>query len=215
MIRAVFFDLDGTLADTAPDLGYALNLQRRARGLPPVPLGEIRPQASNGARGLLNLGFGITPEDPSFEAMREEFLDFYEQNLCRHTALFPGVAELLAELERRGLAWGVVTNKPGRFTLPLLERLGIAPRAAAVVSGDTCARPKPDPAPLLEASRRAGILPEDGLYVGDDRRDVEASRAAGMRCIVATYGYLGDGGHPETWGAQGMIDRPQAVLGFI
>lgn len=215
MIRAVFFDLDGTLADTAPDLGFVLNLLRQARGLPPLPIEQIRPQASNGARGLLRLGFDITPLDQGFEALRAEFLDRYEANLCHHTTLFPGVAELLSELERCKLTWGVVTNKPSRFSVPLLEKLGLANRCGAIVSGDTCGKPKPDPAPLLEASRQTGVPPWSALYVGDDRRDTEASLAAGMRSIIALYGYLGDGGHPENWGAHGMIARPQDLLRFL
>ena len=212
MIRAVLFDLDGTLADTAPDLGYALNRQREMRGLAALPIAEIRPHASAGARGLLKLGFELEPGHPDYDAMRAEFLDFYAGHICRDTRLFDGVPELLDALERRGLRWGVVTNKPSRFTLPLLGLLGIERRAACVISGDTTPYPKPNPAPLLAASMLLSLAPEACLYVGDDRRDVEAGRAAGMGCLVAAYGYLGNGGDPAGWGADSLIHHPLDLL---
>lgn len=215
MTRGVLFDLDGTLADTAPDLGGALNRQRAARGFAPLPIERIRPEASNGARGLLRLGFGVTPEDAEFGPLREEFLAFYAEAICRDTVLFAGVAELLDGLERRGLPWGVVTNKPHRYTVPLMEALGLATRAASIVSADLCPHPKPHPAPLLMGSRDLDVAPEDCIYVGDDRRDTEASLAAGMRSIVAGYGYLGTGGEPGTWGAHAIIDRPQDLLRYL
>lgn len=213
--RAVLFDLDGTLADTAPDLGYALNRLREKHRLPSLPLAEIRPHASAGARGLLQLGFGLRPEDEGYERLRENFLDFYERHLCHRTRLFPGIAELLAEIENRGLPWGVVTNKPARFTLPLLEALGLISRAACVVTADACTRPKPHPEPLLAASRALGLLPEACLYLGDDRRDTEACLAAGIRCIVAGYGYLGAGERPETWNAQAIIETPGELVQYL
>ena len=157
MIKAVLLDLDGTLADTAPDLGYALNQQRELYGLAPLAQADIRPQASHGARGLLKLGFDITPQDTSFAAMREEYLQLYETHICDHTQLFPGTLEILAELERRGILWGVVTNKPARFTLPLLEKLGLSQRTACVISGDTTANAKPHPEPLLHACKEIGL----------------------------------------------------------
>lgn len=215
MIRAVLFDLDGTLADTAPDLGYALNRQRALRGLAALPIEDIRPHASAGARGLLMLGFRIAPGEPGYDAMRAEFLEFYAEHICRDTRLFDGVPELLDGLERRGLRWGVVTNKPARFTLPLLVLLGLERRAACVVSGDTTPYPKPNPAPLLAASMLLRLEPEYCLYVGDDRRDVEASRAAGMGCLVAAYGYLGNGGDPADWGADSLIHHPLDLLGRL
>ncbi len=215
MIRAVLFDLDGTLADTAPDLGSALNRQRTARGLPALPIAEIRPHASAGARGLLKVGFQMDPDAPGYDSMREEFLAFYAEQLCRDTRLFPGVEQLLDGLEAWGLRWGVVTNKPARFTLPLLDLLGIGKRAACVVSGDTTLHPKPHPAPLLAASEALGLAPQECLYVGDDRRDVEASSAAGMPCIVASYGYLGNGSDPADWGAARMVASPLDLLQLI
>ena len=214
MIKAVLFDLDGTLADTAPDLGYAINHMRVARGLPQLPLAATRPVTSLGARGLLDVGLDLTPEHPDYEVLREEFLALYADNLCRETRLFPDVTELLAELERRSLPWGVVTNKPERFTLPLLELLGVRNRAACVIGGDTTGKLKPDPAPLLAASERIGIPPQHCIYLGDDRRDMEAGRAAGMTVVVAKFGYL-NGNDPETWAADGMIDKPLELLQYL
>jgi phosphoglycolate phosphatase len=209
--RAVLFDLDGTLADTAPDLAYALNCMRIARNLPALPVAATRAYTSMGARGLLGVGFDVTPEHPDYEAMRDEFLANYENNLCRETRLFPGMAELLDELERRGLRWGVVTNKAERYTHPLLEQLGVHHRAACVIGGDTTGKIKPDPAPLYAATERMGIAARHCIYVGDDRRDVEAGRAAGMKTIVVKFGYL-HGNDPETWAADAMIDTPQELL---
>jgi N-acetyl-D-muramate 6-phosphate phosphatase len=215
MIRAVLFDLDGTLADTAPDLGLALNRQRERRGLTALPIDAIRPHASAGARGLLKLGFDMEPGHPDYAQMRQEFLDLYAEHICLDTHLFDGVPELLDGLQLRGVRWGVVTNKPARFTLPLMELLGLAARAACVISGDTTPYPKPNPAPLLAASDALGLPPGECLYLGDDRRDVEASLAAGMPCIVAAYGYLGNGGDPLTWGASRLVQRPEDLLSLL
>ncbi|GAO36056.1 phosphoglycolate phosphatase [Sulfuricella sp. T08] len=214
-MKAVLFDLDGTLADTAPDLGHALNLQRERHGLPPLPQETIRPYASHGTVGLFDIGFGLTPQDERFAPMREEYLALYTANLCLHTTLFPGMAELLDQLEGKGIAWGVVTNKPARFTNPLLELLGLSKRAASVISGDTCSHPKPHPEPLLAAAREIGIAPQGCLYVGDAERDMEAALAAGMTALIANYGYLSTADRPETWGAHGRIDTPQDILAFL
>ncbi|MHB1290937.1 MAG: HAD family hydrolase [Sulfuricella sp.] len=214
-MKAVLFDLDGTLADTAPDLGHALNLQRERHGLPPLPQETIRPYASHGTVGLFDIGFGLTPRDARFAPMREEYLALYTANLCLHTTLFPGMAELLAALEARNIFWGVVTNKPARFTNPLLEQLGLLGRAASVISGDTCTHPKPHPEPLLYAAREIGVAPQSCLYVGDAERDIEAARAAGMSALIADYGYLGAEDRPETWGADGRIDAPLGILAFL
>ena len=214
MIKAVLFDLDGTLADTAPDLGYTINRMREARGLPPLPLAATRPVTSLGARGMLGVGLDVTPGHPDYPALREEFLGIYAKNLCRETKLFAGMPELLDELERRNVLWGVVTNKAERFTHPLLELLGVHHRTACIVGGDTTGKIKPDPAPLLAASERIGIAPQHCLYLGDDRRDVEAGRAAGMKVVVAKFGYL-NGNDPETWGADAMIDQPLDLLRYL
>lgn len=212
MRRVVLFDLDGTLVDTARDLGLALNEMRRDRGLEPVADGSIRSQASHGARGLLWIGFGLQPTDAGYEAMRQEFLELYAGRLTVSSELFPGMADVLDSLESAGLLWGVVTNKPARFTAPLLDHLGLSARAACVVSGDTCAQPKPHPAPLLHACRITGTQAGECIYVGDAERDIQAATAAGMPAVVALWGYLGTEDRPETWGADALIDSPQALL---
>jgi phosphoglycolate phosphatase len=211
MIQAVLFDLDGTFADTAPDLGYAVNVMRAARGLEAVPEARTRPVTSSGARGLLGAGFGITPEHADYAAMRDEFLDIYEANLCRATRLFDGMAELLSALEARGITWGIVTNKAERFALPLMRQLGYGGRAACVIGGDTTGRLKPHPEPLYAAARAIGKSPASCLYVGDDLRDVQAGRAAGMKTLAVRYGYL-NGSDPASWGADAVIDTPLETL---
>lgn len=214
-IRAVLFDLDGTLVDTAPDLGHALNLQRVRHGLAPLADDLIRPQASHGARGLLGLGFGVQPDDPRFPAMREEFLELYAANLCHRSRPFPGISELLDAIEARGLKWGVVTNKPARFTEPLMSLLDLAERATCIVSGDTCPEPKPHPAPMLAAAGLCGAAPAECLYLGDAQRDIDAARAAGMPALVAAWGYLDAHDAPHTWGALAEIRHPLDTLAHL
>lgn len=215
MIEAVLFDLDGTFADTAPDLAAALNYVRGQRGLPPLSLEIVRPQASNGARGLLKLGFDIEPEAPDFAALRDSFLDYYATHICVHTTLFPEMAQLVETLEQQGLPWGIVTNKPHRFTLPLIQALGYAQRASCLISGDTCARAKPYPDPLFKASELLNIAPQSCLYLGDDQRDMAAAQAAGMRGVIARYGYIDAQADLESWHADGSIDSPLALLNCI
>jgi len=214
VIKAVFFDLDGTLADTAPDLGYALNTMRMARGRPPLPASATRPVASAGARGLLRAGFDIGPGHPDYEAMRKEFLQRYETNICRESRLFPGMPELLDAIEARGLRWGVVTNKAERLARLLLDGLGMTSRASCLVGGDSTPNIKPHPDPLLAACRtireRAGAC----VYVGDDLRDIEAAHAAGMKAAVAKWGYL-NGQDPEDWNADWLIDRPPDLQRYL
>ncbi|HMM47907.1 MAG TPA: HAD-IA family hydrolase [Thiobacillaceae bacterium] len=214
-IRTILFDLDGTLIDTAPDLGRALNLQRARHGLPPLADDIIRSQASHGARGLLGVGFDLHPDDASFARMREEFLQLYAENICHHSRPFPGILDLLDQLERRGLAWGVVTNKPARFTEPLLSILDLAERAACIVSGDTCPQPKPHPAPMLTAAELCGTAPGECLYLGDAERDIQAARAATMPALVATWGYLNACDDPRSWGAHAEIDHPIETLDYL
>ncbi len=213
--RGVLFDLDGTLADTAPDLGYALNQQRLARGMSELPIEAVRSQASSGARGLLKVGFDMEPGQSGYDAMRDEFLDIYEENVARSSRLFPGIPALLDQIERRALRWGIVTNKAKRFTFPLLRALELMERAQCVICGDTTPNPKPHPAPLLAAADMLGVPPRQCIYVGDDERDVQAGHGAGMPVVVARYGYLGNGTLPEQWGADGFIDAPADLLGVL
>ena len=215
MIDCVLFDLDGTLADTAPDLAAALNKMRSERGLPTLPLEPLRRMASSGARGLVGVGFGLKPGDPDYEAHRIEFLDNYERALNVHTRLFEGIEQLLDSLEAMPRKWGVVTNKAKRFTDPLAQLIGFTARASCVVSGDTTPHAKPHPAPLLHAAELSGVDPLRCIYVGDDLRDIQAGRAAGMRTLAVTWGYLGEGEPPSGWGADAVIDTPAAVLDFL
>jgi N-acetyl-D-muramate 6-phosphate phosphatase len=212
MTRAVLFDLDGTLADTAPDLAGALNRLLIEEGRNAIPLGRARPHTSSGARGMIGEGFDIAPGHPRFESLRERFLALYAANLCIDTVLFPGMHELLAALESRPVPWGIVTNKAARFTDPLVVQLGLVPRAACVVSGDTTPHAKPHPAPLLHAASLINVDPRACLYVGDDKRDIDAARAAGMRSIAVRFGYLGTGEPPEAWGADRIVDHPLEIL---
>lgn len=215
MIRAVLFDLDGTFADTAPDLALALNQLRESYGLFPLPYNDIRPQASHGARGLLQLGFGITPEHSDFARMRDEYLQLYEGLHHANSPLFAGMRELLDQLAQQQRRWGIVTNKPQRFTMPLMLALGLGDQAASIVSGDTCSHPKPHPAPMLHACQQMGLQAQECLYIGDAQRDVEAAHAAGMPALVAGWGYLGANDQPETWGADAIIQAPQDILKYV
>lgn len=215
MIKAVLFDLDGTFADTAPDLGAALNHVRGLRDLPPLPHEQIRLQASHGSPGLLKLGFGVEPGSAEFDALRPPFLEHYSSNICTHTTLFPGMAELVEALEQRGLPWGIVTNKPHRFTLPLMEALGMASRAACLVSGDTCAHAKPHPLPLLHAAGLLGVDPQACLYLGDDKRDMEAANAAGMAGIIALYGYIDPQADLASWQAAGRVQQALDLMHYL
>ncbi len=214
-IRLVLFDLDGTLADTAPDLASAVNRMRIARGLDALPLSELRPFASHGARGLIGRAFGVAPADTQFEALRQEFFREYERALCVESALFPTMNDALTVMEAEGIRWGIVTNKIARFTDPLVHALGLGERVACVVSGDTTAHSKPDPAPLLHALAATGVAPDAALYVGDDLRDIQAGRAAGMRTVAVSYGYLGDGPHYGQWGADHVIHSPVELLQLV
>lgn len=215
VIKAVLFDLDGTFADTAPDLAAALNHTRAMRDLAPLPLATLRPQASHGSRGLIKTGFGIDPDHPDYVALRDIFLDYYANNICVHSQLFGNMAKLIDTLEQRGIKWGIVTNKPHRYTVPLMQALGYAERAACLVSGDTYAHAKPHPEPLLKASQIIGVAAAECLYVGDDLRDMQAANSAGMRGIIANYGYVSHDASVENWNAHGSINKPMELLGLI
>jgi len=214
-IDAVLFDLDGTLVDTAPDLGDALNAMRRKRGLSLIPDLLCRAQASHGAQGLLRLGFDVDRQHPDFADLRQEFLDYYAANLTCNSPLFDGMAEVLDAFDARAIKWGVVTNKPSEYTQPLLAHLGLLARAACVVSGDTCAHPKPHPAPVLHACELAQVTPDACIYVGDAERDIQAANAAGMPALVAMYGYISSEDRPHAWGARGFIDTPSDLLDWL
>ena len=214
-VAAVLFDLDGTLIDSAPDLGSAADQMRVQRGLPSLPLDAYRPMCGAGARGMLEVAFGITPEHADFEAMREEFFSNYQACMTQRTYAFDGVPELISALQARGLAWGVVTNKSKRFTDPLTAAMPLFATAGAIVSGDTTPHAKPHPAPLLEAAQQLGLAPELCLYVGDDERDIVAGHAAGMRTVAATYGYLGSKTDVAAWNAHAQIKSPLALLQLI
>ncbi|HYP84608.1 MAG TPA: HAD-IA family hydrolase [Variovorax sp.] len=212
---AVLFDLDGTLIDSAPDLGAAADKMRTDRGLPSLPLEDYRSMAGAGARGMLGVAFGMQPDHPDFPALREEFFINYEQAMTVRTVAFDGVPELLSELVRLELPWGVVTNKSVRFAAPLTAALPLFAGLGVLVCGDTTPYSKPHPEPLLEAARRLGVPPGRCVYVGDDERDIIAGRAAGMRTVAATYGYLGAQADTVRWAADGNIASPGALLPLL
>ncbi len=215
IVKAILFDLDGTFADTAPDLAAALNHVRTTRHLPPVPLEMLRPQASHGSIGLLKVGLNVTPDSPDFQTLRDIFLDHYAHHICVNTKLFAGIAELITELEQRNIKWGIVTNKPHRFTVPLMEALGYAKRAACLISGDTCTHAKPHPEPMLAACKFIKVKPEQCLYLGDDKRDMEAANAANMRGIIANYGYVSEDVSVQGWQAHGSVNHPMELLTYL
>ena len=211
-IQAILFDLDGTLIDSAPDLGAAADQMRVVRGLPSLPMADYRPFAGSGARGMLRVAFGLHPEDEQFPVMREEFFQNYERRMTQDTTVFDGVSEMLTNIVTRQLQWGVVTNKSKRFTEPLSRQMSLFATAGAVVSGDTTPHAKPHPEPLFEAARRIGVAPESCVYVGDDERDILAGKAAGMYTVAAVYGYLGEKQSVAHWQADDVIESPHELL---
>ena len=215
MAEGVLFDLDGTLADTAPDLAAAINRLRNDHDLEAIPLVQLRPHVSSGARGMLRAAFDLTPADEGYADMVQRFLTHYASHLCVDTQLFDGMPALLDALDDAGIPWGIVTNKQSRFTLPLVAALGLEKRACCIVSGDSAARPKPAPDPLLLGCSRAGISPRKCVYVGDDLRDVVAGKAAEMQTIAAAYGYLGVDDPIESWGADAIIETPAELAKLI
>jgi phosphoglycolate phosphatase len=211
-IDAVLFDLDGTLIDSAPDLGAAADKMRTDRGLPSLPFADYRPMAGAGARGMIGVGFGIAPGHADFEALKQEFFVNYEACMTQRTYAFDGVADLIAQINKAGLKWGVVTNKSERFALPLTRAMPLFQSARAIIGGDTTPHAKPHPAPLLEAARQIGVPPERCAYVGDDERDILAGRAAGMPTVAAAYGYLGATADTAHWNADATISSPAQLL---
>jgi phosphoglycolate phosphatase len=213
--RAVLFDLDGTLLDSAPDLGAAADQMRVARGMPSLPSDVYRPMAGAGARGMLGIAFGVTPDDPNFLDLREEFFTNYARCMTERTRAFDGVGEMIARIVGQGLPWGVVTNKSARFAEPLTRHMTLFSTAATVICGDTTPFAKPHPEPLFEAARRLNVLPAHCMYVGDDARDIVAGLAAGMVSIAASYGYLGKCVDTQTWGAHAEIKNPLDLLQLL
>jgi len=214
-LKTVLFDLDGTLADTAPDLADALNAVLLNNGKDALSFEQIRPMVSHGGMALVSLGFGIEPEHPEFESLRQQLLQLYAGNIANKTRLFPGMAELLNSIESAGLNWGVVTNKPAWLTDPLLDALQLSQRAVSIVSGDTLAERKPHPSPLLYACEQAGSQGFECVYVGDAERDIVAGHKAGMQTIVALFGYIGTEDRPDTWGADVLLESPQEIREWL
>jgi 2-phosphoglycolate phosphatase len=214
-VQAVLFDLDGTLIDSAPDLGAAVDKMRVARGMSSLPLSHYRPMAGAGARGMIGLAFGWTPEHPDYEQLKEEFFVNYESCMTERTFAFDGVAQLIDRLVQLKMPWGVVTNKSKRFTEPLTQAMPLFASAAVVISGDTTPHAKPHPAPLLEAAKRLGIDPAACVYVGDDERDIVAGHAAQMKTVAATYGYLGAKSDVQSWNANAQIETPAQLLDLL
>ena len=214
-VAGVLFDLDGTLIDSAPDLAGAANRLRADHGLPPLALAQLRPMVGSGARGMVGVAFGVAPGDARFEPLRDAFLAHYEAGLLERTHPFEGVESMLSALEAAGIPWGIVTNKATRFTTPIVAGLGLARRAAVVVCGDTTPHAKPHPEPLWHAARAMGLAPEGVVYVGDDLRDAQAAKAAGMAMVAATWGYLGVGESVHTWGADVLLDAPNQLADWL
>jgi N-acetyl-D-muramate 6-phosphate phosphatase len=217
LITTILFDLDGTLVDTAPDLAHALNLQLKRHGKPPLAYEAIRPFASHGSRGLVGFGFGVTPKDGNFLKMRDEYLTLYDTVFTRSPVLLPSIADLLQLIENKGIKWGIVTNKPRRFTEGLIESmdLNLENRAACIVCGDDAPQPKPSPATLLMACEQVGVKPENCMYVGDAERDIIAGKAAGMKTVVALFGYIDVTDKPAEWGADAMVQTPRQLIEIL
>jgi phosphoglycolate phosphatase len=213
--RTILFDLDGTLLDTAPDLADALNTVLAENQRSPLPFEDIRPVVSHGGVALIKLGFNMDSSDPAFAPLRQRLLDVYRENISRRTQPFPGISKLLDSIEQRGLNWGIVTNKPGWLTEPLLKDLGLFDRAACVVSGDTLEQRKPHPAPMLHASELANSRPEHCVYIGDAQRDIEAGNNAGMHTLVALFGYIQKDDDPYSWNASSLIEQPGDLLVWL
>jgi N-acetyl-D-muramate 6-phosphate phosphatase len=212
---AILFDLDGTLVDSAPDLAGAANDMRVSRGLDPLPYAALRPMVGSGARGMVGVALQVTSEDAAFMALRDEFLQRYEERLTRETVIFSDMQPVLEKLTQLGIVWGIVTNKMARYAEPLVTALGLHHASAVLICGDTTAHAKPHPAPLIEAAERIQVQATRCLYVGDDLRDVQAGKAAGMRTAAAAWGYLGNGDSVHDWDADHLLQQPQDLLKLL
>ena len=206
-VQAVLFDLDGTLADTSPDMTDALNILFQRYNKPTLDYQSVRPHTSRGSVAMIQLGFDEPLEEQHSMQLRDEFLEIYAENLCKQTKLFPGIDELLDSLDKFEIPWGIVTNKPGALAEPLVQELGIAFRAVCMVSGDSLSRRKPDPDQLYHAANMLGVSEQNTVYMGDDPRDVQAGKAAGMQTAVAAYGYIQDNQNPENWGSDVVLQH--------
>ncbi|MCU7852191.1 MAG: HAD-IA family hydrolase [Candidatus Thiodiazotropha sp. (ex Monitilora ramsayi)] len=215
MTSCVLFDLDGTFADTAPDLHIALNHLLSSHGRSGIDYADFRPSVSHGSKAMLKVGFGIEPDDPDFLPLQRQFLDLYQQDIAIHTRLFTGMDTLIEQLETKSIPWGIVTNKPTYLTDPLMQQLGLQNRASAIVSGDTTAFAKPHPEPILHACRLVKAEPSHSIYVGDAQRDIEAGRKAGARTLIARFGYLSVEDNPAEWQADGEINHPLDILAWL
>lgn len=214
-IKTVLFDLDGTFADTAPDLAHALNQTLAAHQRNTLSLEQIRPVVSHGGKALIELGFGLKESHPDFESLRQELLGYYQQDIATHTQVFAGIEQLVDNLSKHKMGWGIVTNKPGWLTNPLMNSLGLVHTACCVVSGDTLEQRKPHPAPLLHAAKQCGVDAGSCLYIGDAERDIVAGKAAGMRTMVARYGYIEAAENPDDWGADSYVDHPEDIFDWV
>jgi 2-phosphoglycolate phosphatase len=215
VISSVFFDLDGTLADTAPDLAAALNQVLHEQGKAALSLESIRPSVSLGGNAMVKLAFSIEEDDPEFDGLKIRFLDIYQQRLHQDTHIFPGIDEVLDYLEGKNMTWGVITNKPEWLTNPVMDQLKLTQRAACIISGDTTEYSKPHPGSMLHACEVAQCDPETSLYVGDALRDIEAGRAAGMKTLTADYGYIANDENSDDWNADGNITRPEEIIDWL
>jgi len=214
-IKTVLFDLDGTLIDTAPDMANALNILLQEEDKEILPYETIRPVVSNGSIALVNLGFGNHTEENHLRYLKERYLEIYQQRLCIDSALFSGMNNLLNKIEQQGMNWGVVTNKPAWLTDPLMEQIGLAERAACIVSGDTTTNRKPHPEPMYHACIKAGSKPHECMYIGDAKRDIDAGNNAGMKTVAASYGYIDNRENINEWGANAIIQQPEDILNLI
>ncbi|GAA4364497.1 HAD-IA family hydrolase [Kangiella marina] len=215
LIKGVLFDLDGTLLDTAPDMALALNIQRELHNLKPLAFSDVRPFVSHGALAMLKIGFGIIPSDKNFDAMREQYLHIYSENLAVKTTLFDGLEAFLKQLKAQSIKWGIVTNKPAFLTQPLVQALKLDQSASSVISGDTIEPRKPNPAPLFAACKEAGLVPAQCIYIGDAERDIAAGRAAGMKTILANWGYITPQDSPEKWQADTSIENSTELADYF
>lgn len=214
-INTVLFDLDGTLIDTAPDMANALNILLQEEGCDTLPFQTIRPVVSNGSAALVQLGFPELNNDATVARLKKRYLSIYEEKLCVDSALFPGMQQLIDHLNSQQMRWGVVTNKPGWLTEPLMQQIGLADKAACIVSGDTTNNRKPHPEPMYLACKQSGSRPENCIYIGDALRDIQAGNNAGMRTVVANYGYIGESENTQSWGADFHIDNPREIIDLI